>query len=99
MLYKTGQDIRKKEARQDKKRRGSARQGAVRAHDFSDTPWGFRARNLVRGSKGLSLESWELIMDAASEYLKFKDDAKGNQSDQGEEELIDNMHAYIDLDW
>jgi len=38
-------------------------------------------------------------MDAASEYLKFKDDVKGNQSDQGEEELIDNMHAYIDLDW
>ena len=40
-------------------------------------------------------------MDHASKYLEVKDDAKGGQTDQGEEELIDgmNLHAYIDLSW
>lgn len=42
-------------------------------------------------------------MDHASEYLEAKDDAKRNQTDQGEleGEMIDgmNLHAYIDLDW
>lgn len=40
-------------------------------------------------------------MEHADEYIKVQDDAKRNQTDQGEEELIDsmNLHAYIDLDW
>jgi hypothetical protein len=47
------------------------------------------------------MESWDSIMDHASEYLEAKDDAKRGQTDQGEEELIDsmNLHAHIDLNW
>ena len=84
-----------------KKSRGSTRQCSVRAHDFGDLRWGHRARNLVHGSKGLDMESWDSIMDHASEYLEAKDDAKRGQTDQGEEELIDsmNLHAHIDLNW
>ena len=106
-LYKTGCDIRKKGSHKDrnaakaKKSRGSTCQCSVHAHDFGDLCWGHRACNLVRGSKGLGMESWDLIMDHASEYLEAKDNAKRGQTDQGEEELIDsmNLHAHIDLNW
>jgi hypothetical protein len=77
------------------------RQGTVRAHDFTESPWGARARNITLSCKGLSEESWESIIEHASKYLgsEAMDALKGDAVDDDDDADTFNLHANIDLDW
>jgi len=78
-------------------------QGSVRAHDFSEIPWGTSSHDLTERCKGYSIGTWRLILDHASAYLSSKDrevmigitKCSGNNADT----VTKSLHACINLEW
>ena len=88
-LFKSGEDALRVD--RDAVRAGSR---YSRGLGFIDSPWGEKARQLVKTTSRLDDTLWGMIKESASAHLSVADE----ESDDDVIEAL-NPHAYIDLDW
>jgi hypothetical protein len=99
-LFKSGEDATKIKAHKEGHNREAAFK-SVRGLRFIENPWGRRAREFVKTTKQMNSTHWEAIMEHASSHLSapvLDTDEEDNDED-GNEGLLLNPRALIDLDW
>lgn len=68
-------------------------------HQFTDNPWGSRARRSVKTTERLDARKWENIFNSACVYLEGKDVGFDLEDEESGDAPEENDLGMVDLSW